>query len=254
MSNRAGGRRDPRRSASQTGLTGRTRCRLLGALRRPAVSRAPSPTSNSGPAAGCRPAETRCRPGRRRGISAAELDGGRRDVLGVGIPRRHVVPIVHFYGRKELDYILGDRAAEGVHHRRRSSGGSKYSAGPVRGRADRRRVVGANNLRRPARRRTDGGHDRGRSREPGTDRVHLGHHQLPEGRRSTATRRSGSRHASSASPYPPDRGRQLTAAPVGHFIGMVERLPHPGARRSTRSTSPTCGTRRGAASDRRREG
>lgn len=31
--------------------------------------------------------------------------------------------------------------------------------------------------------------------------------------------------------YPPDRGRQLTATPVGHFIGRDgRRLPHPGAR------------------------
>ena len=34
-----------------------------------------------------------------------------------------IVPIVHFYGRKELGHIIVDGAAEGLHHRPRDSAG-----------------------------------------------------------------------------------------------------------------------------------
>ncbi len=64
-----------------------------------------------------------------------------------------VVPIVHFYGRKELGYILG------ASPRRRSFvvaekfGYTRVPARPLRRRPDRRR--GRARFRRPARRRTD---------------------------------------------------------------------------------------------------
>ena len=48
-----------------------------------------------------------------------------------------IVPIVHFYGRKELGHILSTVAAEGVHHRR-GVRADEVPARPVRGRADRR--------------------------------------------------------------------------------------------------------------------
>ena len=38
-----------------------------------------------------------------------------------------MVPIVHFYGRKELGHILAHRQAPGLHHRRASSGGWRTS-------------------------------------------------------------------------------------------------------------------------------
>ena len=47
-----------------------------------------------------------------------------------------VVPIVHFYGRKELSHIIVHRAAESVHHRR-GVRPDDLPAGPVRGRPDR---------------------------------------------------------------------------------------------------------------------
>ena len=139
-----------------------------------------------------------------------------------------IVPIVHFYGRKELAHILAHREAAGVHHRR-GVRADDVSARPVRGRAD----------RRPGRKDTDersreehafddlladepmAGTVADRSRQPGADRVHLGHDKQIRRASSTAIRRSASRRVSCSQNYPPDRGRQLTATPVGHFIGML---------------------------------
>ncbi len=107
---------------------------------------------------------------------------------------------------------------EGVHHR------GELRPLAVRPRAQfarphRRR--GRTGLRRPPRRRADGRNRRRRPVAAGPHRVHLGYHQLSQGRHPQSPDRSATRPASSPGWYPPDRGRQLTAAPVGHFIGMV---------------------------------
>ena len=91
-----------------------------------------------------------------------------------------VVPIVHFYGRKELSHILAT-ARPKVFITAEQFGRMTYhevcADVPIVG------VVGPG-LRRPAGRRADDGHAGHRPARAGADRLHLGHHQRPQGRRA----------------------------------------------------------------------
>ena len=94
-----------------------------------------------------------------------------------------VVPIVHFYGRKELSHIIST-ARPKVFITAEEFGRMKYQPDlcadvPIVGRLVRRAGHG---LRRLARRRAAGRHHRHRSGEPGADRLHLGYDERPEGR------------------------------------------------------------------------
>ncbi len=204
--------------------------RLRRALGGAAVRGARSATSSTSPGGwpqGCRP---RRRARRRRGAYSCRTGwrppsrSGRRRSSGAV-----VVPIVHFYGRKELAPHPGDRQRRGSSSPPSEFGRMTLPARPVRRRADRRpgRRCGLGERQRVRASTTLladeplPGTRRDRPGEPGADRVHLGHHPRPQGGRSTATRRWASRRASCWQNYPADRGRQLTATPVGHFIGMV---------------------------------
>jgi acyl-CoA synthetase len=141
-----------------------------------------------------------------------------------------VVPVVHFYGRKELAYILGavrprvfitvERFGRMEHHP------DLYANVPVVG------LVG----RGPAETRSPveaaGSFDELLADEPlpGTIPIDPAAPALIAFTSGTTRDPKGVIHShltlgyetrQLAGAYPPDRGWQLTAAPVGHFIGMV---------------------------------
>jgi acyl-CoA synthetase len=124
-----------------------------------------------------------------------------------------VAPIVHFYGRKELGYILGVVEPKVFVTAERSHQPDLCAGVPVVGVVGRDfdDLLAADPL--PGTLATDPAgpaliaFTSGTTRDPkGVVHSHqtLGHE----------TRQL-------AGLYPPDRGRQLTAAPVGHFIGMI---------------------------------
>ena len=130
-------------------------------------------------AAGLR--DARRRPGRRGRVPAAELDGGRRVVLGLGVPRRGGGADRALLRPQGGRPHPGHRPAEGLHHRR-AVRADEVPAGPVRGRArssawsgERRSTTCSPTSRWRARSPTD-------PAEPGADRLHLGHDQRPQGR------------------------------------------------------------------------
>ena len=155
-----------------------------------------------------------------------------------------VVPIVHFYGRKELEHILAT-ARPKVFITAEEFGRMKYQPDlcadvPIVG------LVGlasaARELRRPARRRTAGGHDRRRSREPGIDRLHLGHHQQPEGRRPQPPD-ARLRDAAASRELPARPGQAADRHPGRAFHRHARRLSDPGAGGSPDRPVSTCGIR-----------
>ena len=120
------------------GLRGQSRHRLPRAFGGAALRGHLRATSNSSPAGsppGLRAA--RRRPRRRGRAAAAELDGGRRRVLGVGVPRR---------GGGADRALLRPQGTRPHHrdgrptrlHHRRGVRADDVPAGPVRGRPDRR--------------------------------------------------------------------------------------------------------------------
>ena len=124
-----------------------------------------------------------------------------------------VAPVVHFYGRKELGYILGVVEPKVFVTAERSHQPDLCAGVPVVGVVGRDfdDLLAADPL--PGTLATDPAgpaliaFTSGTTRDPkGVVHSHqtLGHE----------TRQL-------AGLYPPDRGRQLTAAPVGHFIGMI---------------------------------
>ncbi|EUA30283.1 AMP-binding enzyme family protein [Mycobacterium xenopi 4042] len=127
-----------------------------------------------------------------------------------------VVPIVHFYGRKELSHILST-ARPCVFVTAEQFGPMCYQpdlaeAVPIVG------VVGRDFDELLALNRW-----RARSpptRPPGGDRIYLRDDQCSQGVIHTH-QTLGCETRQLFEGYPPNRGRQLTAAPVGHFIGML---------------------------------
>ena len=128
-----------------------------------------------------------------------------------------VVPIVHFYGRKEVGYILRTIAPR-VFVTAERFGRLEYQPGlcadvPIVGVVGRNfeDLLGADPM--PGLLATDPAGPALIAFTSGTTRDPKGvihsHQTLGFETRQLAER------------YPPDRGQQLTAAPVGHFIGMV---------------------------------
>ncbi|MGW5071869.1 AMP-binding protein [Rhodococcus sp. NPDC004095] len=138
-----------------------------------------------------------------------------------------VVPIVHFYGRRELEFILGDTKPK-VFVTTENFGRTEVhedlcATVPIVG------VVGSNISRGSA--RGDNFDDLLATEpmlgllpvdaaEPALIAFTSGTTSTPKGVvHSHQTLGHETRQLSDL--YPPDRGHQLTAAPVGHFIGMV---------------------------------
>ena len=154
-----------------------------------------------------------------------------------------VVPIVHFYGRKELGHILDDGQAARLRHRRavRPDG---VPARPVRGRADRR-----------CRRWWDGrDFDDLLADEPmaGTVAADPPGPALIAFTSGTTRDPKGVIHSHQTlgfetrqllANYPPDRGRQLTAHPGRALHRHAGRVPDPGTGGRADRPLPTSGIR-----------
>ena len=209
------------------------------------TSRAASPPVSSAAA---------CSAGRTGRVPAAELARGRGHVLGRSrSSARCPVPIVHFYGPKEVGFILRQSrarvlvTADRFGHldylanldaappgRSPRSSSSSSSATRARRRRLVRRARGGRSDRRPVADRPVGA---------GARRLHVGHDGRPEGRRALAphdrlrdppARRADAERAAA---------RSSSARRSGTAIGMLAALLHPRLRAATRSTSSTCGTR-----------
>ena len=128
-----------------------------------------------------------------------------------------VVPIVHFYGPREVGFILGTVQPRAF-ITAEQFGRMAFDPGVCAERACRR--GGGIQFRRAGRHRADGGHAGGRPRRPDADRVHLRYHQQSQGRDPQPSD-AEFRDPSTAGELPAGPGRQLTALPVGHFIGML---------------------------------
>ena len=143
-----------------------------------------------------------------------------------------VVPIVHFYGAKEVEYIL--RATEpAVVVTADRFGHADYLAtwGDVLARrrcragwwwATRRPATSrrADAVRRPARRRARSTALAASTPTPRADRLHLGHHRDPKGV-VHSHRTIGCETRQLDRMFPIGGPPQITGAPVGHFIGML---------------------------------
>ena len=174
-----------------------------------------------------------------------------------------VVPIVHFYGPKEVGYIVratepdvvvtGDRFGHADFLATWSEvlGATPGAALAGRGRhGGRRPAPGGDPVRLAARRRPDHRSGGGRSRRPDDHRLHLGHHARPQGGRALA---------------PHDRLRDPPARPLlphrrtapdhrrpGRPLHRhAQRLPRATAARAGREPDRRVGSGRGAAHDAR---
>ena len=106
-------------------------------------------------------------------------------------------------------------------------------------------------IRRPARRRTDDGHRRRRPRQSRADRLHLGHHEQPQGRHPQPSD-AGLRDAPAARELPA-RPRQAADRHSGRPLHRdARRVPHPGARRRADRSVRRVGSGPGARADRTR--
>ena len=199
---------------------------------------------------------------RRDRVPAAELVGGGGDLLRGRVPRRGRRADRALLRPEGGLYILARDAGEGARHRRPvrrtrtssptstrcaptcpTSSGSRSSA-TTRGRGD----LAFDELRR---RRTARRARRGRPARARARRVHVGHHDRPEGcralaphdrRRDPPARRHPARRRLDEADVPKSPP-SITGAPVGHGIGMLAALLMPGVPAQRRSTSSTCGTR-----------
>ena len=167
-----------------------------------------------------------------------------------------VIPVVHFYGAKEIDYIIGAAQPDVIVTADRF-GHTDYLAmyddaalPPRRPAMAGRRRHGRRQPCPPRPPRSPTCSTPSRSRRPiavdpdsaGAGRVHLRHHQPPQGRRALAPHHR--LRDPPARPHVPD-GR---AAPDHRHAGRplhrdAQRVPAPAAAGPTRSTSSTCGTR-----------
>ena len=211
------------------------------------------------------PRGPRRRARRRRRVPAAELGRGRHHLLGRGLPR---------CGRRARRPLLrrqGGRLHPRRHRRPTSSSPPTASATPTTSRsttallADRPDprwlVVGdtpaadlpgrAAAVRRPARRRPARRPVAGRPRRAGAHRLHVGHDPRPQGRHPLPPH--DRLRDPPARPHVPDGGPpQITGAPVGHFIGMLNAFLVPLLRDRPGQPGRRVGSRRGAAPDARR--
>ena len=176
-------------------------------------------------AAGLRDARRRARG--RGGAPAAELDGSRGVVLGVGVPRCGRGADRALLRPQGTEPHHDDRPAEGVHHRR-GVRADEVPARPVRGRAD----------RRPGGTAT---FDDLLADEPmaGTVAADPASPALIAFTSGTTSDPKGVVHSHQTlgfetrqllANYPPDRGRQLTATPGRALHRHARRVPDPGAR------------------------
>ncbi len=188
--------------------------------------------------------------------SAAELDGSRRDVLGVGIPRRRDRADRALLRPQGTDSHPRHGQAAGVHHRRgvrpdevssptcaRTSRSSAWS-GPT-ARAGRHRF------------------DDLLADEPmdGTIAADPASPALIAFTSGTTSNPKGVIHSHQTlgfetrqllANYPPDRGSQLTATPVGHFIGMLGAFLIPVLEGASIDLCRRLGPGQGAQADRER--
>ena len=129
-----------------------------------------------------------------------------------------VVPIVHFYGRKELSHIMSTARPQGVHHRRGVRADDSSSRTCAR--------TCRSSVWWDATSTTCSPTSRWSGRSPPTPASPA----LIAFTSGTTSDPKGVVHSHQTlgfetrqllANYPPDRGRQLTATPVGHFIGML---------------------------------
>ncbi len=163
-----------------------------------------------------------------------------------------IVPIVHFYGRRN-SATSSPPPSRRCSSPPRSSGAC--SSSPTCARTSRSSDWSAptgararSTLRRSARRRADGAAPLAdRPGAPGADRLHLGHHQQPEGRRAQPSD-ARLRDASAAGELPARPRPPAHRHPGRALHRHARRVPDPGARRRADRPVRRVGSRAGAAS------